>query len=249
MSAITESMPDPDTLRIIPGDGASEFTIYLRASDTNTRLEAIYRPPHPNWMRMNMIGSLNGRVTGSDGTSDTLSNRADRRILKLIRQMSDAVIVGAQTVRQERHTSTAPTKLCIVTASGNLDGHRITPDEAASSVLVCCPAEVRSRVLGSMPGATVIPLTAPEGRIQLADVLHELHERGLHQLVVEGGNQLISQFLDAGLLDEVCLTQAPVFAPDSAPSLPGSGRGTEFRRELLAVDSVGYVYQRLFAQH
>lgn len=248
MSAITESMPDPDSLRIVPG-GAGEFTIDLKASDTDARLEELYRPPQPNWMRMNMIGSLNGRVTGSDGTSDTLSNRADRRILKLIRRMSDAVIVGAQTVRQERHTSTAPTKLCIVTASGNLDGHRITPAEAAASVLVCCPAEASRRVQGSMPGATIIPLTAPEQRIQLADVLHELRERGLHQLVVEGGNRLINQFLDAGLLDEVCLTQAPVFAPDSAPSLPGSGRGTEFRRELLAVDSVGYVYQRLFARH
>lgn len=255
MSAITESMPDPDTLRIVPGDGtdASSGTgasvIDLKAADSDARLEELYRAPQPNWMRMNMIGSLNGRVTGSDGTSDTLSNRADRRILKLIRQMSDAVIVGAQTVRQEKHTSTAPTKLCIVTGSGNLDGHRITPDEAAESVLVCCPAEAGDRARESMPGATIVPLTAPEGRIQLADVLSELRERGLHQLVVEGGNRLISQFLDAGLLDEVCLTQAPVFAPDSAPSLPGSGRGTEFRRELLAVDSVGYVYQRLFARH
>ncbi len=49
MSAITESMPDPDSLRIVPG-GAAEFTIDLKASDTDARLEELYRPPQPNWM-------------------------------------------------------------------------------------------------------------------------------------------------------------------------------------------------------
>lgn len=250
MSAILESMPDPDYLQVIGGsDRLTPHSIDLRSSESDAQLRELYAPPLQSWVRMNMIGSLNGRVTGPDGTSDTLSNRADRRILKLIRGMSDAIIVGAQTVRQERHTATRPTWLCIVTGGGDLTGHRISEADAASSVLVCCPPSARERALTTMPGANIVELGDSNDRIDLQDVLARLHDRGLHQLVVEGGNRLIGQFLDADLLDEVCLTQAPVFAPDSAPSLPGSGRGTEFSRDLLAVDSVGYVYQRLIAQH
>ena len=246
MGAPTASMPDPDELRILAAGGATPpETLDLRA-DVDDQLRELYRPPRREWVRMNMIGSLNGRVTGPDGTSDTLSNRADRRILKLIREQSDAIVVGAQTVRQERHTSTAPTWLCIVTSSGDLTGHRISEADATRSVLVCCPAASVTEVERTMPGARVAPLELDaSGRIPLGEVLAELRGRGLEQLVVEGGNRLISQFLDEGRLDEVCLTQAPVFAPDGAPSLPGSGTGTEFERALLAEDSAGFVYQRL----
>lgn len=246
MGAPTASMPDPAELRVLdaPGLDAPE-ALDLRA-DVDDRLREHYRPPRRDWVRMNMIGSLNGRVTGPDGTSDTLSNRADRRLLKLIREQSDAIVVGAQTVRQERHTATAPTWLCIVTASGDLTGHRISEADARASVLVCCPADAVAEVERTMPGASIVALELDaSGRIRLDEVLAELRGRGLEQLVVEGGNRLIGQFLDEGRLDEVCLTQAPVFAPDDAPSLPGSGTGTEFERALLAVDSAGFVYQRL----
>ena len=239
-------MPDPAELRILvaPAGGGPE-RLDLRA-DIDDRLRELYRPPRRAWVRMNMIGSLNGRVTGPDGTSDTLSNRADRRILKLIREQSDAIVVGAQTVRQERHTSTAPTWLCIVTASGDLTGHRIPRADAARSVLVCCPPEAAAAVERTMPGAVIAPLALDvSGRLRLDEVLAMLRKRGHEQLVVEGGNRLIGQFLDEGRIDEVCLTQAPVFAPDDAPSLPGSGRGAEFDRALLAEDSAGFVYQRL----
>lgn len=249
MGLPTASMPDPDELRIAVVDGApAPETLDLRA-DVDERLRELYRAPRRSWVRMNMIGSLNGRVTGPDGTSDSLSNRADRRILRLIREQSDAIVVGAQTVRQERHMATGSTWLCIVTGSGDLSGHRISPADAAASVLVCCPADAVAEVERTMPGANTVALALDErGRIPLDAVLDRLRERGLEQLVVEGGNRLISQFLDEGRLDEVCLTQAPVFAPDDAPSLPGSGHGTEFVRSLLAEDSLGFVYQRLLRQ-
>lgn len=243
------AMPNPESLRILStvGNEDAPETLVL-GNEVDERLRELYAAPEPDWVRMNMIGSLNSRVTGPDGTSDTLSNRADRRILRLIREMSDAVVVGAQTVRQEQHTSTGATWLCVVTASGDLSGHRISREDAVASVLVCCPADAVARVNETMPGANTVAIEPVDGRLPLDQVVATLHERGLRQLVVEGGNQLISQFLDEGRIDEVCLTQAPVFAPDSAPSLPGSGHGTSFARVLLAEDSLGYIYQRLFAR-
>lgn len=242
-------MPDPDSMRVLESrSGVSPDTIDLHDPEVNDRIRALYAPPRPNWVRMNMIGSLNGRVTGSDGTSDTLSNRADRRILTVIRKMSDAIVVGAETVRNERHLSTRPTWLCVVTASGNLTGHRVSEADAAASVLVCCPPDARPEVERTMPGAQIQEIEPENGKIPLERVLAALADRGLHQIVVEGGNRLISQFLDEGRLDEICLTQAPVFAPNEATSLPGSIAGTRFERELLLEDSAQFLYQRLITK-
>lgn len=246
MSDVIEAMPDPDCLRVLASRAETSIrTLDLRDDSVNDRIRELYTPPRRDWVRMNMIGSLNGRVTGPDGTSDTLSNRADRRILTVIRKMSDAIVVGAETVRNERHLSTRPTWLCVVTGSGNLAGHRISSQDAAASVLVCCPPEARAEVARTMPGAQIELLEATEGRVNLNEVLAALRDRGLNQIVVEGGNRLISQFLDEGRLDEICLTQAPVFAPNEATSLPGSVAGTRFERELLLEDSARFLYQRL----
>lgn len=239
------AMPSPTWLQRL-GDGSKR--VDLNDTDaTDAWLRECYAAPESSWIRMNMIGSLNGRVTGPDGTSDSLSNRADRRILRTIRDLSDAVVVGAQTVRQERHATTRPTKMCIISTSGDLSGHRIHEDDAAELVYVCAPAEARERAEQTMPGMNFVELSATDGQVNLREVVAALRERGMHQLVVEGGGNLIGQFLDAGLLDEVCLTQAPVFAPQHAPSLPASTLGTEFSRELVLEDSLGFLYQRLFA--
>lgn len=249
MSHVIEAMPDPDSLHVLVSRSSTVGDILdLRSDSADEQIRKLYTPPHQHWVRMNMIGSLNGRVTGSDGTSDTLSNRADRRILTIIRKMSDAIVVGAETVRNERHLSTRPTWLCVVTASGNLTGHRITPEDAAASVLVCCPPDARAEVERTMPGAQIHHLQPRHGRLALDEVLAALRERGLNQIVVEGGNRLTSQFLDEDKLDEICLTQAPVFAPNEAISLPGSIVGTKFKRELLLEDSAQFLYQRLVTE-
>jgi riboflavin biosynthesis pyrimidine reductase len=241
-------MPDPAWLHELAPEGTRlDLADAEHAGAADDWIRERYRAPRADWVRMNMLGSLNGRVTGPDGTSDSLSNRADRRILRLIREMSDVVVVGANTVREERHTSTRPTWLCVITTSGDLTGHRIRPDDAAHSVLVCGPASARERALETMPGANFVEFELDDGGVALPEVLGHLRERGLRQIVVEGGKALISQFLDEGLLDEVCITQAPYFGPDAAPALPASTRETRFRREPLLADEYGYLYQRLVA--
>lgn len=246
-------MPAPKRLRVWWSDGtvAPEVepgtTITLAEAAAASRLEELYAVPAASWTRMNMLGTLNARVTGPDGTSDSISNRADRAILKRVRAMSDAVLVGASTLRQERHTATGATRLIVVTASGDLHGHRIAPDEARAGVTVLCPPEAASRATATLPGAEV---AHPEGsgRLSVAAILGWCHGHGLARLVVEGGASLIGQFLDADAIDEVCLTQAPVFGPGEAPSLPGSTAQRRFRRALLASDDLGYVYSRLVAE-
>lgn len=245
-------MPAPSELRVLYTDGdlapSTEpgTVVPLGRDETPAHLDRLWAVPEGRWVRMNMLGTLNARVTGPDGTSDSISNRADRAILKRVRVMSDAIVVGAQTVRQERHAATGGTRLVIVTGSGDLTGHRISRDDAELSVSVLCPPSAAHNVADTMPGAEI---AHPGGEDIRVDVIIEwCLDRGLERLVVEGGASLIGQFLDARAIDEVCVTQAPVFGPTDAPGLPGSAAERRFRRALIAADDLGYVYSRLVAE-
>ena len=74
--------------RLIPGPDQT-----WNADDPGlmSALTELYAPPaRPGGsIRINMIASLNGSAVGGDGTSETLSNRMDRAILKVIRSLAD----------------------------------------------------------------------------------------------------------------------------------------------------------------
>ena len=52
------------------------------------------------WLRANMVSTLDGAAQ-HDGRSQPLSGAADMRIFGTLRALADAVVVGAETVRQE----------------------------------------------------------------------------------------------------------------------------------------------------
>ena len=71
---------------------------------------------------------------------------------------------------------------------------------------------VRAR-LGAV--AEVVPVPGLD-RVDLASVLADLAGRGIGRLMVEGGAQVLEQFLSAGLADEFRLAIAPVSVADPA---------------------------------
>jgi riboflavin biosynthesis pyrimidine reductase len=53
--------------------------------------------------RADMVTTLDGAATGGDGLTGSIDNPADRRVFHVLREMSDAIVVGAGTARSERH--------------------------------------------------------------------------------------------------------------------------------------------------
>lgn len=194
------------------------------------------------WVRMNMISSLNGKIVGHSQKSNPLSNICDRTILKTIRSMSDAVVVGANTVRQEGQHLTLPAKLCILTQSGDLSGHKIEHNLIAGNVFVFTYEKSIKVVQQCLPGASIYTLDADSSPVHVLKILHSL---GLKNIVIEGGANLVTQFLNASLIDEVCVTTAPIFVADDLKNMPHTRVLTKFKPYLLAQDTEGYIYQRL----
>lgn len=178
--------------------------------DDRDALLDLYRPPRREWLRLNLIATVTGGASGSDGTSETLTNPVDRRILGVIRELADIVLIGAQSLRAELYVQPRRARLAIVTASGDLGGHRIEAPEGENP-LVLCPASASERVRASLPSAHIVELpTQPDGTIAATTMVDALRSQGFTSIICEGGPSLAAQMLDAGLVDEFCLSTSPL---------------------------------------
>ncbi|NYF16158.1 5-amino-6-(5-phosphoribosylamino)uracil reductase [Microbacterium sp. AK009] len=213
-----------------------------------------YRSPHAAFVRLNMVTTLTGSSAGEDGSSTSISSRVDRMILGAIRREADVVVVGAETVRAEGSVLPKTARLAIVTASGALGGgslRRRDGREAPPALLLCRP-EHATRVaaaIGDAPAEVVaVPSSDSPGedaaRLHPADIVRALRERGLSRIVCEGGAGLATQFVQSGVVDEVCVTVSPFLEPVHHPFL---SLATPVASEVtgMLVDDAGFSYRRL----
>ncbi len=165
---------------------------------------------------LKLAATLDGRTAAPDGTSQWITGDAARADAHRLRAESDAVLVGAGTVRADDPSLTVR----------HVDG----PD----------PLRV---VLGhAPPDAKVHPALELQG--DLAGVLDELGGRGVVQALVEGGATVAHAFHRAGLVDRYVLYLAPaLFGGDDARALfagPGAATIADlWRGRVVATDRLG----------
>lgn len=165
---------------------------------------------------LKLAASLDGRSAAPDGSSRWITGEAARADAHQLRAESDAILVGAGTVRSD------------------------DPELTVRHVAGKDPLRV---VLGRAPeGAKVHPALQLDG--DLGDVLEELGRRDVLQLLVEGGASVAGDFHRAGLVDRYVLYLAPVlFGGDDARGLfSGAGAATiadVWRGRIAAVRHLG----------
>ncbi|MBG6215058.1 MAG: RibD family protein [Cryobacterium sp.] len=225
------------------------------------------------YVTLSSATSLDGYLDTADPPRLTLSNEADRDRVDGVRAQNDAILVGARTVRrdnprllvrsparQSRRKAAglpnSPWKVT-VTETGDLDPSAAFFTTGDTPKLVYCPtsaaAHIRQR-LGHT--ALVVGLGAA---VAMADLVADLADRGIRELMVEGGATVHTQFLAANLVDELHLVVAPLFVGDSrAPRFVGDAvfPWTSDRRATLAdVRQIGdvvllrYALSARFAVH
>jgi 5-amino-6-(5-phosphoribosylamino)uracil reductase len=185
--------------------------------------------------------SVDGYLDDATHQRLILSSDADLDRVDEVRANADAILVGATTIRRDnpwlrvrsaarREARLARGELAdpvrvTITRSGNLDPAarffaRSAPSE---TVLVYVPDSAAGEAAARLQGAASV-LEAGDP-LSLPLVLADLAGRGVRRLLVEGGGTVHTQFLQAGLADELHLVVAPVFVGDpTAPRLVGPGQ-------------------------
>ncbi|MDQ1373017.1 MAG: diaminohydroxyphosphoribosylaminopyrimidine deaminase [Actinomycetota bacterium] len=168
------------------------------------------------WVVLKLASTLDGRSAAPDGSSQWITGEAARADAHRLRSESDAVLVGAGTVRA---------------------------DDPSLTVRLVEGRDPRRVVLGAAPeGARVHPATELEG--DLGEILDGLGGDGVVQLLVEGGASVAHAFHAARLVDRYVLYLAPalfggddargLFAGAGAPTIDGVWRG-----RLVSVEQLG----------
>jgi len=221
-------------------------SIDLADEASRPRLLELYRPPRPTWLRLNLITTISGSAAGVDGTSETLTNPADRKLLGVIRELADVVLIGAQSVRAEGFLLPRRARLAVVTSSGDLAGHRISAPVEPGRLLVLCPASALDRARETLGvDADFVAVPDADARLAPAVIIAALHSRGLLSIVCEGGPSLAAQLLAGGLLDEVCLSTSPrLGGPVLSPFGDAGLEPVDAELSRLLVDDASGLYAR-----
>jgi diaminohydroxyphosphoribosylaminopyrimidine deaminase/5-amino-6-(5-phosphoribosylamino)uracil reductase len=155
---------------------------------------------------LKLAATLDGRTAAADGSSRWITGDEARQDAHRLRAESDAILVGAGTVRADDPRLTVRG---IVAADG------------------AEPRQPLRVVLGRAgAGAAIQPCVELQG--DLPAVLDDLGRRDIVQLMVEGGADVAGQFHRAGLVDRYVLYLAPALmgGDDGAPLLSGPGAST-----------------------
>jgi riboflavin biosynthesis pyrimidine reductase len=252
----------------MPDDGAGVALTVLGPTDSvdDGRLADFYGYPDDLlscWVRGNMIASLDGGAA-DDGKSGGLGGAGDRAIFVQMREAADVILVGATTVRvenyagaqlsiaarqarQRRGQAEVP-PIAIITRSGAIDPTALvfTRTEIRPLILTCTASlDDTQHRLGSV--AEVIDASGPDpGSVDLDRALALLAGRKLFRVLTEGGPSLLGLLIQSGLLDELCLTSAPILVGgDARRIVTGPGHvHTRMRRIHVLTDADGYLYTR-----
>lgn len=164
--------------------------------------------------------SLDGRAAADDGTSQWITGPDARDDVHRRRSAAGAIVVGTGTVLADDPSLTARGPDGPLTAQPVpvVIGARVTPADAA----------VRRHPHSPLFFATH----------DLAEVLSDLHARGVQTVFVEGGPTLASAFIASGLADEVLTYIAPVLLGGRRLALTDIGVATITAARRLTITDV-----------
>lgn len=159
--------------------------------------------PHVTWK---YAATLDGRSAAVDGTSQWISSEASRAEVHRLRRHVDAIVAGTGTVLADDPQLTArrpggePLErqpLRVVVGDRTLPGSARVLDAAAETL----------RLPGGEPGS----------------VLEALADRGVVDVLLEGGPRLAGAFLAAGRIDRVLAYVAPTLLGSGPAALGDAG--------------------------
>ena len=194
------------------------------------------------WVTAKFAVSLDGKLATNMGESQWITGEQSRQRVHHIRNVTDAILVGAGTVLSDDPSLTTrlqdsnenirnPLRIVLDSRGRVSPKARVYhPDTPGNSVLATT-SQTKLSYCKRLESQGVTIWNLPEdanGRVNLKSLLNKIGEEEMLTLLVEGGSEILGAFVADGLLDQVCAFFAPIIiggkdAPGPVGE-PGIGR-------------------------
>lgn len=205
------------------------------------------------WVIAKWAMTLDGKLATRTGDSRWISNEVSRAEAHRLRGRVDAIIVGRGTVALDdpRLTARPPgprvaTRIVLDSRASLSSASQLvkTRDEGPVWVVATSAANEANRQRLEQAGCEV--LIGPDGQrtgpAWWGWLLPELARRGMTNVMVEGGGQVLGTLLDGRWIDEVHVFVAPKLAGGSAAPTPLAGKGCKIMNDALTLASLELSY-------
>jgi diaminohydroxyphosphoribosylaminopyrimidine deaminase / 5-amino-6-(5-phosphoribosylamino)uracil reductase len=192
--------------------------------------------------------TLDGKTAAASGDSRWISSEQSRILVHELRGRMDAIVVGIGTVESDDPLLTArppgprsPARIVLDSAGRLASSSRLVQTARDTAVIVAtterAPPSDRDKL--AQLGCDVISFPGC-GRVPIGPLLDELGRRGMSNVFVEGGGQVLGSFIDEGQVDAVDVFIAPILEGGDHARTAVRGRGLNLMSDAARLQRVEF---------
>jgi len=198
------------------------------------------------WILAKWAMTLDGKMATQTGSSRWISSEVSRKIVHQLRARMDAIMVGGNTVRNDDPLLTArppgirtPIRIVLDTQGTLSPNSRLAQTARDSLVLVVTgpnPDQINTEKLRDA-GCEVLTLEEKSYPECFGHLFHNLADRGVTNLLVEGGGTLLGSLFDERLIDECHVFIAPKLIGGCKAIVPFGGKGIAMMDDAVSLEN------------
>ncbi|MCK4850681.1 MAG: bifunctional diaminohydroxyphosphoribosylaminopyrimidine deaminase/5-amino-6-(5-phosphoribosylamino)uracil reductase RibD [Phycisphaerae bacterium] len=195
--------------------------------------------------------SLDGKIATRRGESRWISNEESRRFVHRLRRQSQAILVGIGTALADDPLLTPRPAIrgrlslrIVVDSRLRLPiGSQLARTAGKAPLLIATTEralQTNKDAAAALQdaGAELCCVNAGPGQVDLAKLLDILGQREILNLMVEGGSQILTEFLAHNLADEICAFVCPLLIGSAEAPGPFAGVGPDDISQALKLQNI-----------
>jgi len=196
------------------------------------------------FVTMKFACSLDGKIATSTGESQWISGIDSRRFTHHLRDINDAILVGVGTVLADNPNLTTrlvdgknPVRVIVDSKARTPLDSKVVADNSARTIIATTNKAPQEKI-SALKARGVEVITAGDELVDLKFLMHELAEREITSVLVEGGGTIHFSMLRAGLVDKVLAFVAPKIIGGSNALTAVEGAGFEKLSDAVELDDL-----------
>ncbi len=190
---------------------------------------------------INFAMSADGKIALKTRRQTRISNEEDKRRVHQLRNSSDAILVGVETVISDNPKLTVNAKYVknprrpvriVLDSRGRTPRDALVLNGEAPTIIV-----TNEKCTKEFPNAETIRCGRKE--VDIKRLMPFLERLGIEKLMVEGGSRVIWSFLESKIADEVNLFVGSIVIGGEKAPTPAGGEGAASEKTVVELRLVG----------